>query len=511
MSRFGLVPRQAFRYFHAATRMDSRPRTALLIFAFFALFYFVSMPGYLQVSDSGFSLRTAQALVHHGTFELERTPDSEGYVFVREDGRAFSKFGIGLALIWVPFVAVADVVVRLTGLPAEFVTHFIVSTFSIFFGAVACVLFYWLAGALGVEKRNAVLLTVAFGLGTIVWKYSVYDFSEIVQAVFLMGAMLAAWRNSPRSIAAMTVLLSLNVWTKVASAIYVPIFLAYVAWRNRRDLAGCIRRFVLAAAIGAVFAGSLLYLNWLRFGHPLESGYGEQAAMFSATPLRNAAALLFSWEKGVFLYSPILLFGLAGFPLLRQRHRAEWCLFAALLVVSVGFHALFVYYEGGWCWGPRFLVPLTFALLLPAGLLLDRRPALRRWFLVLLALSCAVQVLGVAVKDQEYLTLRQVLHQDRARPLPPPIAGHAVALRHKLTQGGSVYSLREFGVDSDAVLDASHYSTFRGLNLWYFHVARGLGRDAVKFVPLLVLPFLGWLAALLFREMRGPSGTRVAP
>jgi hypothetical protein len=481
--------------------MESKTRLSLLLFSFFTLLYFVTMPGYLQVSDSGFSLRTAEALVHRGTLEIEQTSASEGYVFVR-DGRAFSKFGVGLALIWAPFVAVADVVARVTGLPAEFVTHFIVSTYSIFFGAAVCVLFHLLAGALGIGKRNAVLLTLALGLGTIVWKYSVFDFSEIVQTFFLLGATYAAWRNTPRSIAVMTLLLSLNVWTKVASAIYVPIFLAYVAWRNRRDLPGCARRFGVAATVGAAFVGGLLYLNWLRFGHPLESGYGEQAAMFSATPFRNAVALLFSWEKGVFLYSPILLFGLAGFPLFFARHRAEAALFAVLLAVNVGFHALYVYYEGGWCWGPRFLVPFTFALLLPAGLLLDRRPTLRPCFIALLVVSAFVQIPGVLVKDQEYLTLRQVLHQDRTAPLPSPLVGHAIALRHKLTGGGPIYAVREFGVDSDATLDTSDFSTFRGLNLWYLHVARGLGRDAVKIVPLVVVPFLVWLLVAVVKEAR---------
>jgi hypothetical protein len=482
--------------------MESRSRIPILLFLVFTLIYFVTMPGYLQVSDSGFSLRTAQALVHRGTFELERTPDSEGYVFVRDDGRAFSKFGVGLALLWVPFVAVADGVTRVTGLPAEFVTHFVVSTYSVFFGATACVLFYLLADAFGVARRNAVWLTFAFGLGTIVWKYSVFDFSEVAQLVFLLGATTAAWRNTPRSIAVMTVLLSCNVWTKAASAIYVPIFLTYVLWRNRTDWSGNARRFAVAAAVGGVFVGGLLYLNWLRFGHPLESGYGEQASMFSSTPLRNVAALLFSWEKGVFVYSPILLFGLAGFPLLWRGHVAECALFGTLLVVNVGFHALYVYYEGGWCWGPRFLVPCTFALLLPGGGVLDRRPALRPWFIVMLGLSVAVQIVGVLVKDQEYLTLRQVLHQDRSAQLPPPIVGHALALRHKLTDGGTVYPVRAFGVDSDATLDTTSYSTFRGLNLWYLHVARGLGWAALKWVPLVVLPLLVWLLAALGKETR---------
>ncbi len=479
--------------------MESKSRTPLLLFLFFTLFYFVTMPGYLQISDSEFSLKTAQALLHRGTFAIEHRPESAGYVFVRE-GQGFSKFGVGLALIWVPFVAVADVVARLSGLPAEFVTHFVVSTYSIFFGAAVCVLFHRLASAFGVGKRHALLLTLAFGIGTIVWKYSVYDFSEIAQTSFLLGATCAAWRNTPRSVAVMTVLLSLNVWTKVASAIYVPIFLAYLVLVNRTDARGIVRRLSVSAAVGAVFVAGLLWLNWVRFGDPLESGYGEQASMFSDRFLHNAAALLVSPEKGLFLYSPVLLFGLAGFPWFFRRHRAEAWLFVALILANVSFHSLYVYYEGGWCWGPRFSVPITFALLLPAGLLLDRRPGLLPWFVALMLISSSVQVLGVLEKDQEYLTLRHVLHRDPSAPLPSPIIGHFIVLKHKLTGGGNVYAVREFGVNSDAILDASSYSTFRGLNLWYLHVARGLERDAVKWAPLLILPLLGWVFVALLRE-----------
>ena len=179
--------------------MDASPRVPLWIFLFFALFYFATMPGRLQISDSVYSVKTAQALVRRGTLALEVTPAAEGYVFRRE-GQAFSKFGVGLALIWTPLVAVAEVVADLAGLaelPRDILTHSIVSIYSIFFGAAGCVVFYLLARNFGAGPAPGVLLTLAFGSGTILWKYGVYDFSEIVQSLFLMGATYAAWRNTP--------------------------------------------------------------------------------------------------------------------------------------------------------------------------------------------------------------------------------------------------------------------------------------------------------------------------
>jgi hypothetical protein len=480
--------------------MASPTKTPLLLFAFFTLFYFVSMPGYLQVSDSEYSLKTAQSLLHRGTFEIERTPQSEGYVFVR-DGRAYSKFGIGLALLWVPFVAVAGMVAHISGLPAEFVTHFVVSTYSIFFGALACVLFHRLAGAFCLSASHALLLTLAFGLGTIIWKYSVYDFSEIVQTCALLGATLAALRNTPRSLALMAACLSANVFMKVAAVIYLPVFFAYVWWVNRHDARVALRKLGAAAVVGGIFGAVLLYLNYVRFGNPLESGYGGQAVMFSDRFLHNLAALLISPEKGLFLYSPILLFAVAGYPAFVARHRAEAGLFVALALINLCFHASYIYYEGGWCWGPRFQVVITYLLLLPAGMLLDRWPAWRPAFFALFAISTAVQSLAVLEKDQEYHTLRTLILQDRSQPMPAPILGHWVVLRHKLTKGDTIYPAREFGLRHDETLDASGYSTFQGLNLWYGHVARSLGLGWLKWTPVLAFPLLAWL---LWRVLEAP-------
>jgi hypothetical protein len=59
---------------------------------------------------------------------------------------------------------------------------------------------------------------------------------------------------------------------------------------------------------------------------------------------------------------------------------------------------------GGWGWGPRFLVPLMPFLVLPLGVLLERRAW--RWIIgaLLLPLSVAVNMLGILVDFNAYLS-----------------------------------------------------------------------------------------------------------
>ena len=64
-----------------------------------------SAKGYIEVSDTAFSLQTAQAIVTHGQLDI---PYVEGATLRGPDGRSYSKYGLGLPLYYVPWVAASD-------------------------------------------------------------------------------------------------------------------------------------------------------------------------------------------------------------------------------------------------------------------------------------------------------------------------------------------------------------------------------------------------------------------
>ena len=481
--------------------MAHSARISFLIAAFFLLLYLVTMPGYLQVVDSGLSLKTAEALVERQSFEID-TGGSDIGVY-RKDGRTYSKFGVGLALCWVPLVLATGGIVKATHLPYEMAVHFVVSTYSVLAGAGCGVLFYWLLREFAVSQRHAILVTLGLGVGTIMWKYSVDDFSEILQSLCLLAATYGAVRHTRRSLVLTGAALAAAVLVKQVAVIYIPFFCLFLAIKHWSDKAAVVRSLLILAVTGLPFALLLLYLNDRRFGSPFETGYGQESSWFSNEHLvRNVWNVTLSPEKGLLVYSPLLIFSVALGRFFAGKFRLEFWFFVSLVAVNLLFHARYAAWEGGWCWGPRYQVPLTFLLLLPAGVALDARPRLRPLFVILLLISAAVQLVGVAVKDQEYLTIRSSMVGGRSAEMPAAIRGEWVLLKDKVLEGDNIYSMRQFGLDSDEKIDTTSYSTFRGLNLWYLQIANRLHWNALKLFPLLVLPFLVVLLVRLWRAAK---------
>jgi hypothetical protein len=161
------------------------------------------------------------------------------------------------------------------------------------------------------------------------------------------------------------------------------------------------RSLAAAAAFAAGLSPPVVawgWYNWVRFGSPLETGYlRDRVVGWGASPLAGGAGLLFSSYASLFLYCPIVLLSAAGVVAMWRRRRAAALLFLAIFI------ALFVLYAsvGNWmagrAYGPRYLVPLLPALVLP---LAWWQPASRRsWTLAaaVVAVSIAVQLPGVLV------------------------------------------------------------------------------------------------------------------
>ena len=118
--------------------------------------------------------------------------------------------------------------------------------------------------------------------------------------------------------------------------------------------------FVVALAAGLV---PLLVFNALAYGSPLEQGYGVKP--FDTNPVEGLAGLLFSPSRGLFVYEPWALFGLAGLLIARfakttRGHLSERIadlVFAWLVALAV--YATYAEWWGGRVFGPRFLDDLA--------------------------------------------------------------------------------------------------------------------------------------------------------
>ena len=450
-----------------------------------ALIYFVTAKGYLEVGDTTYSLQTAEAIVLRGRLDI---PPHRGYTMKSADGLSYSKYGIGLGLAYIPVVAFSQLLGRATGLPPGDLAKFFISFFNIPFALITLVLFGQLLRQFGTSVEYARILTGGLALGTLCWRYAVYDFSEGMQAALLLFSVYGVFGPRPRRSTTGGLAFCALVLVKVANLVFLPIFAGYLLWPPR--IAGRPQGRSFLFLVPVVLAIGLVgVLNIKRFSNPLETGYGAEARHFFPSQLPSALPrLIGSIDSGILVYCPVLVLGVAGWLPFFRRYPHEAALCAGIVMANL---LLAGSWNGGWgigwYWGPRPLVQAIPLWLLPAGLAFGGCPSARTrgWIVSLVLISAAAQIPGVLVSTQEIKHVRYNMLTDAERQqFPTDLAVACTLLEHKLIRSDESYSVAEFGVSGGRVLDLAQYRTFRGINVWTEQIARNLNKPLLRYLPL---------------------------
>lgn len=202
----------------------------------------------------------------------------------------------------------------------------------------------------------ALLLTAAYAFGTTTWMISSQALWQHGMAQLLViGALLLLTGpcTAPRALAA-GLLLGLIAANRPPDVILAAALGAYgLFWAGRRHAA------LLAAGVAPPVALTLLY-NLGVAGH-IAGGYGlrGRADFFQHDLVAGVAGLLFSPSRGLFVFSPFLLFLCLAWRHL-PRDRAERGLTLAMSIAVVLQILLYARtdWRGGISWGPRFLTDL---------------------------------------------------------------------------------------------------------------------------------------------------------
>ncbi len=218
--------------------------------------------------------------------------------------------------------------------------------------------------------------------------------------------------------------LGLAVATRSFNLLVIPFFALYLFvtwWQNGRKVWEGLKLGILFSLPLLGWLLVILWWNWARFGTPFETGYGSEAESFNTPLFKGLYGLLFSPGKSIFLYNPVLIPALAGFPALWQRRFGPGLIFltGGVVLVYLSGYSLWHDWHGGGVWGPRFLLPILPFLLLGAASLLELLTrlnflfrgvnllplALTFLFTLSLILSLIVQLLSVVISYQIYATL----------------------------------------------------------------------------------------------------------
>jgi hypothetical protein len=400
-----------------------------LLFGFFVAVYALTSAGRLDAVDGIVAANTARALVEHHTLAMPATHYPG--VVIGVGGYGYSKYGIGLSIVEIPFVMLGLVLRNWTH-DAQTVALTISFT-NTFVTATSCAVFYLLVRHLGASLRRGVALTLLFGLCTLAWVYAKTDFSAPLETLTLLVAVYSALRASEsRRIGWLVVsgaALGCAVLTRPALLVAAPALSLYVGtaglldtdkrWRfaslrTAQWWRTAVKQQLALWAPVALAIGVTLWLDLVRFGSVFDLGYGRTPgdSDFGGSIVTGLFGLLLSGNSGLIFYSTSVLLGLIGLRRFARLAPREALLIGVLVLCMLGLYGTYRYWAGLAAYGPRYIVPLIPFLLLPA---VDAfpgawdRPREHPWAIAImgaLALAgFAEAALGVTVSFGAYSTL----------------------------------------------------------------------------------------------------------
>lgn len=270
----------------------------------------------------------------------------------------------------------------------------------------------------------ALLASAALILGTPVLPYA----TQLVQhqtAMLIVLGLVWLCREPMKGLRffAVCLLAAASLLFDWPNMILVAPFVAYagiglLTQKGELTLSGIVRDgMYLVTAVGIPLAGFTLY-NKVANGNPYQTTqFAPPVTAFSSVwgwligwitnsfvsafsvPRIPAGlwVLLVSWERGLVWFAPVLLWALAGVPLLVRRRRGLTVTMIVSMVATVLFYSMFGDVWGGPAFGPRYLLPVL-ALAVPFLAAAVSHYKDNRWFAGLSSLtllwSIGVNVLG---------------------------------------------------------------------------------------------------------------------
>ena len=285
--------------------------------------------------------------------------------------------------------------------------------------AATLALLFLLGCELGFGMRASLGMALVAGFATPLAHYAKTFFAEPLAGLALVAFLLALVRATRRErgtawwwVAGFA--LGVAVLAKIAHAVLlVPggLLVVGVLWRRAQRGETATTAWEIARPAGVFALGVCLPLAVIavydvaRFGDPFETGYADEVARWTTPFFEGLFGLLVSPGKGLLWFAPIVLLSLAAGPRFARRFPLESGFVAASLLALLLLYARWYMWEGGWCWGPRFLVPVIPLLVLPVGAWLasgSRSVVQRTAFAIVIAASVGVQVSGLFVDPIDF-------------------------------------------------------------------------------------------------------------
>ncbi|MFZ0798309.1 MAG: hypothetical protein WCA13_16390 [Terriglobales bacterium] len=399
------------------THTHSTWHIAVWLFAALQFFYLFTSTGRVRTPDEYNTLYTTESLVLRGSTAVPQAVQLHNFYGRYDlDGQPRAAYPPGQALLCAPWYAFGQYVLpRLPGVPAsdtDLVVAFSSCLSSATFSALTVMFFFLLLVGIGIPAHASLFAAAMVGLGTPIFAYSAWLFSEpISSAVFVGVALLLFGRGNKndaiplRTASIAGLILGLTTIVRPTNVLAIPVFAVAVLVRDGKP---ALRAAFLLCAASAIGVAALLSYNALLFGGPFRFGYPAAAEgakplnTFDTPLLKGLYGFLLSPGKSVFVFAPPVILALAGLRRLWKLERGAAVVAVLLPLTYLFFFARYTQWEGGYCVGPRYMVPSIMLLCLALGpMLADGTARIKNIARTLLGLGAFVQCVSIATSFME--------------------------------------------------------------------------------------------------------------
>ena len=379
----------------------TKSKIHLALFLFFFSVYVLTGQGSIQSADGKIMFLLTQAMVENQSVSF-----SEIVSLSDTPGPQYSKYGLGISVLAIPFYLFGKLLSFLLGIEASLATQFTVSMINAMLTALSCLMVFRIATErFEFTLRIGLFLALGFGLSTIAWYYSEDFMSEPATTFFLLSAVywVTGKDRATRDLLWAGTFLALAVSCRLAALVVIPgfIFYQWMVWAEsaEKDIKQLVMDLLRPAIPVVAVLMLIMIYNYLRFGGPLETGYEKISGRF----LLGFFGILFSPGKSLFLFNPLTLFGCLAFMFFLREQRKTALLFGWLVVSHLVLFSFWHSWQGGMSWGPRLMLVVLPYLILPIGFLLrEHKQAVKIPVLLALVVGILIQLPSVTVNVARY-------------------------------------------------------------------------------------------------------------
>ena len=322
-------------------------------------------------------------------------------------GKYINKYYSGTALAMAPFFAIGHLVTVFLGYPLDGYSRYytlFINLASIFYLALACLFLLKLLRTYNIRGIYIFLILFSIVFGTNVFYYSVIEFSMSHIYSFAFINMFIYYTKKYfnhykiKLLPVIGLILGMVVLIRPANILIVAM-VPFLAGSFLRLINGMK---VIVKNIPALIISFLLFMIILsvQFAiYKIQTGrfwiysYGDEGFNFFSPQIINT---LFSYKKGLFLYTPLLAISLAGgYYLFKKSRYTFFTLLGGLFLITYVFSSWWMWYYGGSFSSRVFIEYFAFfAILLGIALNNIKLRWVRRAYiiiLIILTIGCQIQ------------------------------------------------------------------------------------------------------------------------